>query len=132
MSGQQMGFQPPLSRYVLPAVVIYHQQLRVIDSEVGESAGYVLTHLWIGRYVLDTPVLVVQAQNDNGRVRRDDGQGALQLGPMVLPALLARGMGTWHLNPQEHAHLVGQVINAWIDARNMDSRQIAAEGFNRV
>src|SRR5688500_20267469 len=104
MSGQQMGFQPPLSRYVLPAVVIYHQQLRVIDSEVGESAGYVLTHLWNGRYVLDTPVLVVQAQNDNGRMRRDNGQGALKLDPMVVQARLARGMGTWNLNQRDQAH----------------------------
>lgn len=88
MGGKQVGLDAALGGHVPPAVVVYHEELRVVDPQVGIGPANILTREGVEGDILRAPVFVVEAANDNRRVRADDDQHALKLGPVVVAAAL--------------------------------------------
>ena len=132
MGRKQVRFQPASVGNMVPAVVVDHQKLRV--SQLHEVIGIddVFARLGAGGNVLGTPVLVIEAPDDNGRVRFAQRHEAEQLGAVVLTAAWCRAVRAGYFHPQQQSDFIGQVINAWVDAGNVHPHQVAAQGFHGV
>ena len=129
---EQVGLQAAGVGNVVPAVVVHHQELRVGNLHEVVGVHDVLPRFGVGGNVLGAPVLVVEAPDDDGRVGFAQSDEPQQLGAVVVAAAGRRAVRARHFHPQQQAQLIGQVVDAGVDARDVHPHQVAAQGFHGV